>query len=47
MKEKEWIERFADKWNERFREYACAYVGRIHVKHMLKVFLKAYKRRKK
>lgn len=47
MKEQKWRKRFADRWNEKFREYAGAYVGRVNVENMLKVFLKAYKRRKK
>ena len=47
MKENKWIKKWADRWNERFKLCAGAYVGRLNVERLLKDFLKAYKRRKK
>ena len=43
-KEKDIILDYADRWNEKFKDYAGGYVGRVNVKRMLTYFLKSIKR---
>lgn len=45
ISEKEFIEKFADKWNEKLRKYLGNYIGRLNLIYMLRIFLKAYKGR--
>ena len=47
LSENEFIEKFARRWNEKFKIHCDEYVGWINIERMLRLFLKAYKRRKK
>ena len=42
--EKDIILEYADRWNEKFKEYSGGYVGRVNVHRMLTYFLKSIKR---
>ena len=41
---KEVVLAYADRWNEKFKEYSGGYVGRVNVQRMLTYFLRSIKR---